>query len=67
MPEAVVRRRFVAGLSNFFTLFMPVADSWQMFDNSGIGGPRLIAGQQPGATRVVYDDVAWRRLEEDGQ
>src|SRR3954468_6767431 len=43
---------------------MPVADSWKMFDNSGIGGPRLIAGQKPGAARVVYDDAAWRRLEE---
>ena len=67
VPEDVVRRRFVAGLSNFFTLFMPVADSWKMFDNSGIGGPRLIAGQKPGAARVVYDDAAWQRLEEAGR
>jgi len=67
VPEDVVRRRFVAGLSNFFTLFMPVADSWKMFDNSGIGGPRLIAGQKPGAARVVYDDAAWRRLQEAGR
>jgi len=63
----VVRRRFVTGLSNFFSLFMPVADSWQMFDNSGIGGPRLIAGPKPGASRVVYDDAVWRRLEEVGR
>jgi predicted ABC-type ATPase len=67
VPEDAIRRRFVAGLSNFFTLFVSVADSWQMFDNSEIGGPRLIAGQKPGAARVVYDAVAWRQLEEAGQ
>jgi len=67
VPEDVVRRRFVGGLSNFFTLFVPVADSWQMFDNSEIGGPRLIAGQMPGAARVVYDAAAWQRLEEAGR
>src|SRR3954463_15682814 len=67
VTRSATSRLFVAGLSNFFTLFMPVADSWKMFDNSGIGGPRLIAGQKPGAARVVYDDAAWRRPEEAGR
>jgi predicted ABC-type ATPase len=67
VPEDVIRRRFATGLSNFFALFVPVADSWQMFDNSEIGGPRLIAAQVPGAERVVYDAAAWRQLEEAGR
>jgi predicted ABC-type ATPase len=67
VPTDVIRRRFAAGLLNFFTLFLPVADSWQMFDNSGTAGPRLIAGQKPGADRVVFDEAAWHRLEEAGR
>src|SRR5579863_7450903 len=43
VPQAVIRRRFEAGLTNFFALFEPVADSRQMVDNSGTGIPRLVA------------------------
>ncbi len=64
VPEEVIRRRFVAGLSNFFTLFEPVADSWQMFDNAQIGGPRLIAERRPGAPTVIKDAAGWQHLSE---
>jgi predicted ABC-type ATPase len=64
VPEAVIRRRFVAGLSNFFTLFEPVADSWQMFDNSEIGGMRLIAARKLVAGPVIFDEAAWQHLKE---
>jgi predicted ABC-type ATPase len=64
VPEEVIRRRFTAGLSNFFSLFEPVANSWQMFDNADIGGPRLVAERRPGAAAVVSDEAAWQRLNE---
>jgi predicted ABC-type ATPase len=62
VPEEVVRRRFVSGLSNFVSLFEPVADSWQMLDNSEITGPRLIAARSPGTEPVVADEAAWQHL-----
>jgi len=62
VPEDVIRRRFAMGLSNFFSIFEPVADSWQMFDNSEIGGPRLIAARNPGASAGIEDAGAWQRL-----
>ena len=64
VPENVVRHRFASGLTNFFTLFEPVADSWQMFDNSGIGTLRLIAAKKRNAIPVVRDPAGWRRLQE---
>lgn len=67
VPEEVIRRRFTAGLSNFFTLFEPVAHSWQMFDNADISGPRLLAERRPGAATVVKDEAAWQRLKELAQ
>jgi predicted ABC-type ATPase len=32
VPEGTIRRRFRAGLTNFFSLYQPIATSWQMFD-----------------------------------
>lgn len=35
VPEAVVRRRFSAGWSNFETVYRDLVDEWAMYDNSG--------------------------------
>ena len=34
VPEKTVRRRYERGLRNLFRLYLPVVDSWQLFDNS---------------------------------
>ena len=36
VPEAVVRRRFSAGWSNFETVYRNLVDEWVMYDNSGV-------------------------------
>jgi predicted ABC-type ATPase len=41
VPEPIIRRRFQAGLDNFFGLYRPLADDWMLFDNSG-ESPRLL-------------------------
>src|SRR4030067_3877602 len=38
VPEETIRRRYAAGLYNFFALYRPLADAWGFFDNPG-GGP----------------------------
>jgi len=40
IPEAVIRRRFKAGLTNFHERYSQVVDSWAFYDNSGLQ-PRL--------------------------
>ncbi|OGT54560.1 MAG: hypothetical protein A3F17_06445 [Gammaproteobacteria bacterium RIFCSPHIGHO2_12_FULL_41_15] len=45
VPEETIRRRFKVGLKNFFNLYLPLADSWQMYDNSDIGNPMIIASK----------------------
>lgn len=64
VPEPVVRRRFVAGLHNFFEVYRTIVDGWHMYDNSTVTGPRLIAHGAAGAPTTVADQAAWRRLEE---
>lgn len=35
IPEADVRRRFVRSVENFDALYKPLADEWELYDNSG--------------------------------
>lgn len=35
VPEAVIRRRFDAGWSNFVNLYGDLVDEWALYDNSG--------------------------------
>jgi predicted ABC-type ATPase len=62
VPEVVVRRRFVAGLRNFFGLYQDAVDTWQLYDNSALGHRRLIASRDAGANAVVLDTAGWDNL-----
>lgn len=35
IPEAVIRRRFAAGLHNFHAHYAPVVDAWALYNNAG--------------------------------
>jgi predicted ABC-type ATPase len=61
VPEDVVRRRYQAGLRNFFGLYVPLADSWQMLDNSEPGKPRLVATGND--QLFVRDAETWQRIQ----
>jgi predicted ABC-type ATPase len=34
VAEEVIRRRYSAGLTNFWRFYQPLADAWSVFDNS---------------------------------
>lgn len=60
VPEETVRRRYDRGLSNFFRLFMPMADRWAMYNNEG--RPEIIALGQRAAVKRVAQPELWERL-----
>ena len=60
MPTGAVRRRFSRGLSNFFTLYRPIADTWRLYDGSSICGPRLVASGGVMTQTRVRDRETWR-------
>jgi predicted ABC-type ATPase len=62
VPETVVRRRYIAGLRNFFTLYQSIADRWQMLDNRDAPTSRLIASGGTGTAPMVADEQAWNAL-----
>ena len=35
VPEAVIRRRFAAGLANFHGHYKHAVDDWALYDNTG--------------------------------
>jgi predicted ABC-type ATPase len=62
VPEDVIRRRYAAGLRNFFQIYAPLAFSWRFYDNSLHGRPRLVAEGSFGETRLVLDQELWDNL-----
>lgn len=63
VPVEVIRRRYRAGLANFFARYASEAQTWQMFDNSETMEPRLIAVRSLGGDEQVLDDLAWENLQ----
>jgi predicted ABC-type ATPase len=61
VPEDVVRRRYRAGLRNFLTLYVPLAHSWQMLDNSEPGRPRLVATGND--QLFVHNAETWQKIQ----
>ena len=60
--EDVVRRRYARGLRNFFSLYRPLADSWQALDNSEHEPLRQIANGTRMGDDEVSDERLWKRL-----
>jgi predicted ABC-type ATPase len=52
IPEQDVRRRFLRGVRNFFDLYMPLADSWILFDGDA-PKPCIIAHSQGGNATIA--------------
>lgn len=62
VPEGVVRRRFFAGLRNFFVHYEHSVDTWQLFDSARPGPPALIAVRFEGEQRRILAVEAWSAL-----
>ena len=63
VPEETIRRRYKAGLRNFFNLYIPIADSWQFYDNSDAERLTLIALKAQNKIKIE-DENTWKYLTE---
>ena len=59
IPENTIRRRFVAGPRNFFRLYKPVADKWEVYETSKIGRPILIAEGTIDGGPSILEPASW--------
>jgi predicted ABC-type ATPase len=56
VPEPTIRRRFQAGLRNFFRLYAPLVNSWYRLDGSHLP-PSLIADRSDGALQTHQPEL----------
>jgi len=56
VPEADVRRRFAAGLRNFFRLYQAQGHQWSLYDASRLP-PALIAREESGSMTIIDPDL----------
>ncbi len=63
VPEVVIRRRYSKGLINFFKLYKPIADSWQMYDNTDISHILPIASRINNKLEI-HHPAKWEKLVE---
>ena len=60
VPEALVRRRFDRSITNFLVHYRPLADSWNLYDNTAMT-PKIIVFEEEGQLRILetkqYNDL----------
>lgn len=61
IPEETIRRRYERGLDNFFNLYVPVADTWVLMNNTIQPAPRIAWGEV-GGRLSVRDNRLWTEL-----
>jgi len=60
VPEEAIRRRYKAGLRNFWRLYKPLADAWFVYDNSESPETLPIAwGWKKRPMVAVLDEASW--------
>ena len=65
IPTEVVRRRYSAGIRNFFSLYQSVTTSWVLYNSSG-PQPTMIAESLESQPQRVYDTDVWATVRRQG-
>jgi len=65
VPEATIRRRYHAGLRNFFALYQPLTTTWEIVDNSNMCQIRLIAAGRGRVIDRAADPETWTLIEQE--
>lgn len=64
IPKDVVRRRYGRGMANLRSSYIPLADVWYVFDNSG-SDPVLVAERQVDGEPVLHLASVWKKIWEN--
>lgn len=62
VPEETIRRRYHRSVRNLFDLYMPLATTWEVFDNSATGDFRLVAAGSGTTSPAIHDPELWSAL-----
>ena len=62
IPKDVIRRRYVAGISNLFNLYMKEVDYWDIYDNS-VNPRRQVACGGKNAKTIILDSRIFTKIQ----
>lgn len=62
VPEETIRRRYHAGIKNFFNHYQELADTWRLYDNAAQGDPRLISCGEGTIVNSTNDAFLWEAI-----
>ncbi len=61
IPEDVIRRRYERGLKNLVTLYIPLADSWHVYDASSIVPQKVACGDKLSKEKIFKENI-WQKI-----
>ncbi|WP_231962796.1 zeta toxin family protein [Aquirufa nivalisilvae] len=61
IPENVIERRYKAGITNLFHIYLPLVDAWLIYDNSD-SEPDYIASKDQGGICKIKNVIKWQQL-----
>jgi predicted ABC-type ATPase len=61
IPKEVIERRYRSGIKNFVHLYLPQADQWWVYDNSGDLPEMVAQSTERGKMELRSPDI-WRRI-----
>jgi predicted ABC-type ATPase len=59
VPDATVRQRYSRSIANFFDLYRPQADYWEVYDNSVADARTLVAIGTTDDDLLIEDEARW--------
>ena len=62
IPEETIRRRYERGLNNFFELYKPLVDSWDVLDVSDESPKEVALGDKIGGKQIINESI-WKLIE----
>lgn len=66
VPDDTIRQRYARSVRNFFELYRPVADWWEVYDNSYSDVRRDLIGIGTPDEELVEDEATWLLFRESG-
>jgi predicted ABC-type ATPase len=66
VPADTVRRRYGRSVSNFLTLYLPLANDWTVYDNSSAKQAKMIASFANGILNVL-EPTPWLKLQKQAK
>jgi predicted ABC-type ATPase len=61
IPEETIRRRYERGRQNLIELYLPLADSWMVFDSSR-NPPELVGQSLLSGLQIIHNETTWTRI-----